>query len=384
MSSLLVLEGLPNHVREELFKAKDIAVKASNLYRPFASSIVTNPLIDDVAKSLLLFEWGSVGEAVTVEGCFDVLQNAAKTEIGEWSFNVFEHSEAELLGIAKHIFVHLGILSTVSVTEDVLEHFLVAVKELYKDNPYHNWRHAVDVLQATFWFITHCCDNFYLTSLELLSLLVSALCHDVGHPGVSNGFMVASASDLALAYNDQSVLENFHCTTTFRLILNDPTCNLLSSLSPHQFAEVRKSIIACILATDPASHFEVASKLAMVVADSRSWDPACSDQRVLFMKCIIKMADISNVARMWDRGAFEWATRINTEMFAQGDREKKMGLDVAAFLDRDQTTVAKNSLNFIDLLSAPFFYSLGQLHRAFADEVVATLSKNRIIWEARL
>jgi len=45
--------------------------------------------------------------------------------------------------------------------------------------------------------------------------------------GKTNGFHVATSSDLACCYNDNSVLENHHCALTFDLIAK---CTLLSHL----------------------------------------------------------------------------------------------------------------------------------------------------------
>lgn len=49
-----------------------------------------------------------------------------------------------------------------------------------------------------------------LSSLECLALLTAALCHDVQHPGLNNVYHVSSHSPLAVLYNDDAVLENFH------------------------------------------------------------------------------------------------------------------------------------------------------------------------------
>jgi hypothetical protein len=45
--------------------------------------------------------------------------------------------------------------------------------------------------------------------------------------GKTNGFHVATSSELACCYNDNSVLENHHCALTFDLIAK---CTLLSHL----------------------------------------------------------------------------------------------------------------------------------------------------------
>ncbi len=105
------------------------------------------------------------------------------------------------------------------------------------------------------------------------------------------------------------------------------------------------------------------------------------DQRMLLMKSIIKMADISNVARPWDGAGYEWSQRVSQEFFSQGDREKALGLEVAAFLDRDATTISKNSINFIDFVAVPLFQLLGKLYPDFDEQVVTLLTLNRRLWE---
>lgn len=74
----------------------------------------------------------------------------------------------------------------------------------HNSNPYHNFRHAVDVLQSTWYYLsalgfTSGCRDVYnnnrlqslLEPVHILALLLASLGHDVGHPGVNNGFMVS-------------------------------------------------------------------------------------------------------------------------------------------------------------------------------------------------
>jgi len=86
-------------------------------------------------------------------------------------------------------------------------------------NSYHNFQHAVDVLQATHHFLftagrvppltilldepiskwTPTSDNVdplvaLLTPLDVFCLYVASIGHDVGHPGVTNLFMVRDLS----------------------------------------------------------------------------------------------------------------------------------------------------------------------------------------------
>ncbi|CAM9331031.1 unnamed protein product, partial [Heterosigma akashiwo] len=48
-----------------------------------------------------------------------------------------------------------------------------------------------------------------------LALLLAAAFHDYRHPGLNNACLVAARAPLALTYNDQSVLENFHAAQAF-------------------------------------------------------------------------------------------------------------------------------------------------------------------------
>lgn len=53
---------------------------------------------------------------------------------------------------------------------------------------------------------------------EEVVICVAALGHDVGHPGLNNAFLVSTNQSLALVYNDNAVLENYHAYITFRTI----------------------------------------------------------------------------------------------------------------------------------------------------------------------
>jgi len=58
-----------------------------------------------------------------------------------------------------------------------------------------------------------------LSSLELMSLYISAACHDVGHFGRNNSLLNNSMHDWAIIYNDKSPLENFHACYSLTTIL---------------------------------------------------------------------------------------------------------------------------------------------------------------------
>ncbi len=71
-----------------------------------------------------------------------------------------------------------------------------AVANGYFDNPYHNFRHGVDVMQIMCYYL----ERLNLTTIADLSTrqvraaLVAALGHDIGHTGRTNNFLVVRAA----------------------------------------------------------------------------------------------------------------------------------------------------------------------------------------------
>lgn len=64
---------------------------------------------------------------------------------------------------------------------------------------------------------------------EILALLIAALCHDIEHTGRTNLFEINKESNLAITYNDKSVLENHHAAMTFK-ILQSERSNIFSNI----------------------------------------------------------------------------------------------------------------------------------------------------------
>ena len=57
-----------------------------------------------------------------------------------------------------------------------------------------------------------------LSDLDTLSVVIACLCHDVGHPGVNNRFLINNREEIAITYNDISILENMHACVTFQVM----------------------------------------------------------------------------------------------------------------------------------------------------------------------
>ena len=217
------------------------------------------------------------------------------------------------LSLPEHVMMHVA--ETKAVPDD-LRKFLLASRSAYNSFVlYHNFRHVVDVLQAIFFFLLQigtlpahpAADptNYavagkspiaaLLTPFDALVLLISAIGHDVGHPGVNNAFLVALKAPLAQLYNDNSVLEAFHCAAYSQILRRYWTVAF-------EDTAVRKLLIKSILATDMQMHFKYMADLGNLqekLAHNEGTDgwnvQQLEEYKVLTCGLLIKCADISNV-----------------------------------------------------------------------------------------
>jgi hypothetical protein len=173
----------------------------------------------------------------------------SRSLIENFDFDVLNYSVDELLVHAFHLFRAFDLLKRFDITVPTMNNFLLSVKQGYGPRSYHNFYHAMDVLHCVYLYVkkSDAIQQAQIRSLDLLSLFISSISHDIAHVGFNNQFLIATKAELAMLYNDQSVLENFHCATTFK-ILNQPNCNILKSLDRTEFIEARRIIISCILA----------------------------------------------------------------------------------------------------------------------------------------
>ena len=230
---------------------------------------------------------------------------------------------------------------------DQLLSFLVACRSAYNAFvPYHNFRHVVDVLQATFNFLVHIGSlapyptngspqpipekspiATLLNPFEALTLLITAIGHDVGHPGVNNGFLVTLNAPLAQLYNDRSVLESFHCAAFSQL---------LRQYWPSVFEDkkMRSLMISSILATDMGLHFDYMKRLGDLqekLQESNTTDGwngrQTEDYRALACSLLIKCADISNVVCSNHSEAWK-VLDLNTNMCQGEEPQHSFEVDV--------------------------------------------------------
>eukprot|EP00160_Parvularia_atlantis_P013517 Unigene2892_Nuclearia_a/m.8917 Unigene2892_Nuclearia_a/g.8917 ORF Unigene2892_Nuclearia_a/g.8917 Unigene2892_Nuclearia_a/m.8917 type:complete len:432 (+) Unigene2892_Nuclearia_a:735-2030(+) len=294
-------------------------------------------------------------------------------------FDVWAHSEPELLRLLLLMFFDLQLIDDCNISPLALWGFLRAVHGSYKEtNPYHNFRHAFDVAQGVFMFLHHDDMRSHLSPVETLALIIAAVCHDVAHPGTTNNFLIATRSPLALLYNDSSVLESFHCSQTFQLLLQEGgKHDILASLSPEDYRAARAVIIKGIMATDLSRHMDMLTRVNLC-ADQFTWDEPAHQQ--LVYELLVKCADVSNPLRP-AHIAKSWSDMVQQEFFLQGDKERELGLTISPFMDRTNPNQPRMALSFLDYIVLPLYQHATRV-LPFMGTMLPPLRASRAMWDA--
>ena len=130
-----------------------------------------------------------------------------------------------------------------------------------------------------------------------------------------------------------------HASTAYSLLQVEEQ-NILRSLDTDSWMLARKVILKMILATDMSRHFEL---LGSFRAAHPTVNPAAVnkiDERINVSEMCIKAADIGHAAKALDLHE-KWTVLVCEEFFQQGDLEKKLGLPVSMYCDRETTDIAK-------------------------------------------
>ncbi|KAK6544250.1 3',5'-cyclic-nucleotide phosphodiesterase [Orbilia ellipsospora] len=327
-----------------------------------------------------------------------------RQSVCRWDFSAHEFTDDELLLCAFEMFNHAFTMPEVEewrISSGQLTDFLFACRRAYNEQvPYHNFRHVVDVLQGVFYFclalgvLPHfdakaaprpktstTSLSKILRPFDALALLIVAIGHDVGHPGVNNAFLVTLKAPLAQMYNDKSVLESFHCAAFSQVLRKHwPITQTVPAM--------RRLMIDSILATDMGLHFDYMTQLERLKQKLKqdkgikNWDEKLiSANRSLLCTLLIKCADISNVARRYDIAA-QWAVILTDEFARQASLETDLKIPSSLAVPPVQGSsiaLGKSQVGFMKLFAAPLFQAIADVMPEMSFGI-AEVNANMAIW----
>ncbi|XP_059100281.1 cAMP-specific 3',5'-cyclic phosphodiesterase 4C isoform X2 [Peromyscus eremicus] len=279
-------------------------------------------------------------------------------DTNKWGLDVFRVAELSgsrpLTAVVFSVLQERGLLKTFQIPADTLLAYLLTLEGHYHaDVAYHNSVHAADVVQSAHVLLGTPALQAVFTDLEVLAAVFACAIHDVDHPGVSNQFLINTNSELALMYNDASVLENHHLAVGFKL-LQAENCDFFRNLSAKQRLSLRRMVIDMVLATDMSKHMSLLADLKTMVETKR-----VTSLGVLLLD--------------------NYSDRIQ-----QGDRERELGLDISPMCDKHTASVEKSQVGFIDYIAHPLWETWADLVHPDAQELLDTLEDNREWYQSRI
>ncbi|XP_036401537.1 high affinity cGMP-specific 3',5'-cyclic phosphodiesterase 9A [Megalops cyprinoides] len=286
------------------------------------------------------------------------------------TFDNWQWEDAEIMVLLQVMYTDLDFIPTFNIELEVLQQFLYEVYRHYNNIPFHNFKHCFCVTQMMYGLIWLTDLRSKMDSIDLLTMLTSAVCHDLDHTGYNNAYQINARTELALRYNDISPLENHHCAVAFE-ILEKTESNIFRNLTTEQYKRIREGMIKCILATDMTRHNEILNKFKSILP---VFDFNNKDHKDVLMMIMIKVSDISNEARPMDV-AEPWLDCLLQEFFNQSDMEKLEGLPVTPFMDRDKVTKPSSQTGFIRFVLFPLFIELANLFPCLEQHIIDPVRK---------
>uniref|UniRef100_A0A674DBQ3 Phosphodiesterase n=1 Tax=Salmo trutta TaxID=8032 RepID=A0A674DBQ3_SALTR len=278
---------------------------------------------------------------------------AALKDVDNWSFDVFvlheASSEHALKFLVYELLTRYDLINRFRIPVSSLVSFVEALEVGYSKhrNPYHNLIHAADVTQTAHYLMLHTGIMHWLTELDILAMVFAAAIHDFEHTGTTNNFHIQTRSEVAVLYNDRSVLENHHVSAAYRLMQEDEM-NILINLSKDDWRELRTLVIEMVMSTDMSCHFQQIKSMRNALQQPEGVDKAKA------LSLMLHAADISHPAKAW-KLHYRWTQALMEEFFRQGDKEVELGLPFSPLCDRKATMIAQSQIGFIDFIVEPTF-----------------------------
>ncbi|MGH0165614.1 UNVERIFIED_CONTAM: hypothetical protein FKN15_049253 [Acipenser sinensis] len=247
------------------------------------------------------------------------LPSAKESEIYEFHFCDFEHSQIDLVKCGIQMYYELGV---------VLVRFMYSLSKGYRQITYHNWRHGFNVGQTMFTLLMTGDLKRYYTDLEAMAMVTAAFCHDIDHRGTNNLYQMKSGNPLAKLHGS-SILERHHLEFG-KTLLNDESLNIYVNLNRRQHDHVIHLMDIAIIATDLALYFKKRTMFQKIVDLSKTYEDWSAwtnfmmletTRKEIIMAMMMTACDLSAIAKPWEIQS-QVALNVAAEFWEQGDLER--------------------------------------------------------------
>lgn len=235
-------------------------------------------------------------------------------------------------------------LPDIVVTE--LHHFVQSVATMYQENPFHNFEHASHVTMSVVKLLSRIVspniefdgeddasklhDQTYGIASDPLTqftVVLSALIHDLDHPGVPNAQLIKEKIYLADLYKNKSIAEQNSVDKSWILLIEGNYSNLRRAIYRHEteFKRFRQLLVNTVMATDIMDQELGARRKARwdkAFHETLEEDPKIAAKRkaTIVIEHIIQASDIAHTMQHWHIYR-KWNGRLFEEMQKVGLRD---------------------------------------------------------------
>ena len=235
-----------------------------------------------------------------------------------------------------------------------LTDYVRTVALMYRDNPFHNIEHAGHVLMSSCKLLSRIVspdidaaandearvlhDHTYgITSdpLTQFSVILSALIHDLDHPGIPNTQLTKENDEMARLYNNKSIAEQHSIDAAWELLMEGAYSELRSAIysNKEELLRFRQLTVNAVMATD------IMDKELGLQRKAR-WNKAFSDEvgrgniwsetedknrkATIIIEHLIQASDVAHTMQHWHIYK-KWNERLFRESykaFKEGRAEK--------------------------------------------------------------
>lgn len=277
------------------------------------------------------------------------------------------------------ITISREIVTSLKFDFDLMYRFCTHVQASYHPQvAFHNVTHAADMIQSCHYFLNNGLDKCLQTHLDKFTFLLNALVAHMGHPGLTNDFLVKVRHPQAICYNDKAVTQNY-CLASVFAAMYDPEMNFMLHLKQEQVDALRRNTISNVLKLDMRAHFAELS-LFTTKCSSDDFPSDSNEDRMVMMSMGLRIADLSWTGRPLQTYV-KWSEKFLEELFMQGDLEKQLGSGVSLFCDRDLVNTTKTNLSFTLVVSMPVMSSFCMIiedDQLQFDVITEGLEKNQV------
>ncbi|XP_036069709.1 rod cGMP-specific 3',5'-cyclic phosphodiesterase subunit alpha isoform X2 [Oryzias melastigma] len=258
----------------------------------------------------------------------EVLPSAKKSEIYEFHFCDFEHTELDLVKCGIRMYYELKVVDKFHIPREVLVRFMYSLSKGYRKITYHNWRHGFNVGQTMFTLLMTGDLKRYYTDLEAMAMVTAGFCHDIDHRGTNNLYQMKSGNPLAKLHGS-SILERHHLEFG-KTLLRDEALNIYQNLNRRQHDTVIHLMDIAIIATDLALYFKKRTMFQKIVDQSKTYENwndwtkymmLETTRKEIVMAMMMTACDLSAIAKPWEIQS-KVALSVAAEFWEQGDLER--------------------------------------------------------------